>query len=82
MYFTSRRLIVVAEKKVVIDKFPIPLINRLEKHFLAMDTMLTPEQRDLSQRLHRWAEDFCSSRSANLVGRPADRSESIIEIKN
>lgn len=55
------RLIVVAEKKVVIDKFPIPLINRLEKHFLAMDTMLTPGQRDLAQHLHHWAESFCST---------------------
>jgi hypothetical protein len=53
------RLIVVAEKKVVYEKFPIPLINRLEKHFLAMDTMLSDTQRRLAEHLHHWAQDFC-----------------------
>jgi hypothetical protein len=60
----------VAEKKVVIEKFPIPLINRLEKHFLAMDTMLSQEQRELARRLDKWAENFSSSR--NVASRRAD----------
>jgi len=54
------RLIVVAEKQVVYEKFPIPLINRLEKHFLAMSTMLTPEQMEVADRLSKWATDFTS----------------------
>ena len=58
---TSFRLIVVAEKKVVYEKFPIPLINRLEKHFLAMDTMLTEEQRQLADELQHWSEQFCNT---------------------
>jgi hypothetical protein len=60
----------VAEKKVVIENFPIPLINRLEKHFLAMNTMLTDRQRELAQRLQRWAEDFSST---GLAGHRTDR---------
>jgi len=52
---------VVAEKKVVYEKFPIPLINRLEKHFLAMDTMLTEEQRKLADELQRWTEQFSNT---------------------
>ncbi|XP_062573652.1 E3 ubiquitin-protein ligase rnf213-alpha-like, partial [Saccostrea cucullata] len=34
------RLIVVAEKDTVYRQFPIPLINRLEKHFLNISTLL------------------------------------------
>ena len=34
------RLIVIAEDRDVYEKFPIPLINRLEKHYLGMETML------------------------------------------
>jgi hypothetical protein len=45
------------------ETFPIPLINRLEKHFLAMETILTSDQRDLAVRLDRWAKDFCEARS-------------------
>ncbi|XP_061169274.1 E3 ubiquitin-protein ligase rnf213-alpha-like [Saccostrea echinata] len=52
------RLIVVAEKEVVYSKFPIPLINRLEKHFLNISTMLSPVQVRLAQKLQNWAEDF------------------------
>lgn len=65
MWRSVFRLIVVAEKKVVIQNFPIPLINRLEKHFLAMNTMLTPHQRELAQRLQQWAKDFCSTGPAS-----------------
>ncbi|XP_021342051.1 E3 ubiquitin-protein ligase rnf213-alpha-like, partial [Mizuhopecten yessoensis] len=54
------RLIVVAEKQVVYDKFPIPLINRLEKHFLNVSTMLTEQQLELAERLEKWAKDFVS----------------------
>lgn len=59
--FVFVRLIVVAEKQVVYEKFPIPLINRLEKHFLAMDTMLTEDQRKLADKLQHWAEQFCNT---------------------
>ncbi|VDI21571.1 Hypothetical predicted protein, partial [Mytilus galloprovincialis] len=57
------RLIVVAEKQIVYSKFPIPLINRLEKHFLSMVTMLTTRQLHLSRQLLKWSETFCDERS-------------------
>ncbi|XP_052061725.1 E3 ubiquitin-protein ligase RNF213-like [Mytilus californianus] len=53
------RLIVVAEKQIVYDKFPIPLINRLEKHFLSLKTMLTAAQLQLTVKLQEWAHKFC-----------------------
>ncbi|XP_063404431.1 E3 ubiquitin-protein ligase rnf213-alpha-like [Mytilus trossulus] len=56
------RLIVVAEKQIVYDKFPIPLINRLEKHFLSLKTMLTPCQLDLTEKLQEWAQNFCEAK--------------------
>ena len=35
------RLVLIAEDVDVYKKFPIPLINRLEKHYLGTETMLT-----------------------------------------
>ena len=52
------RLIVIAEKEVVYNKFPIPLINRLEKHFLVMSSGLTEPQKQLTKKLKAWVEDF------------------------
>ncbi|KAL5009497.1 hypothetical protein ScPMuIL_011802, partial [Solemya velum] len=56
------RLIVVAEKNVVYKKFPIPLINRLEKHFLTVTTLLDKELLQLKHELEQWAEDFNTPR--------------------
>ncbi|VDI80191.1 Hypothetical predicted protein, partial [Mytilus galloprovincialis] len=56
------RLIVVAEKQIVYDKFPIPLINRLEKHFLSLKTMLTPSHLQLTVKLQEWALQFCKDK--------------------
>jgi len=53
------RLIVVAEKEIVYKKFPIPLINRLEKHVLSLSTMLSVTQLNLAQKLEKWVKDFC-----------------------
>ena len=51
-----RRLIVVAEKQTVYDKFPIPLINRLEKHFLTVNNLLNKEQCRLERQLKDWVQ--------------------------
>ncbi len=56
------RLIVVAEDKEVYEKFPIPLINRLEKHFLGMETMTTDLQRRTVESLKNWAKIFSEIR--------------------
>ncbi|XP_071112375.1 E3 ubiquitin-protein ligase rnf213-alpha-like [Haliotis cracherodii] len=57
------KLIVVAEKQKVYDEFPIPLINRLEKHFLDLNNMMTPEQKQQSEKLSQWAVDFVTPRT-------------------
>ncbi|KAK3585590.1 hypothetical protein CHS0354_036776 [Potamilus streckersoni] len=61
------RLIVVAEKDVVYQKFPIPLINRLEKHFLTVNTMLTQEQGDLAKWLEKWADTFSTDTTSSQL---------------
>jgi hypothetical protein len=50
----------VAEKRVVYKEFPIPLINRLEKHFLTMEGLLRKPQLQLSQQLSVWVKEFSS----------------------
>ena len=57
------RLIVVAEKDVVYERFPIPLINRLEKHLLVMSTGLSDRQTRLVKELEMWIKDFSDAKS-------------------
>ena len=52
------RLIVIAEKDIVYSKFPIPLINRLEKHYLVTLTSLTPAQSRVVDKLREWVTEF------------------------
>ena len=56
------RMIVVAEDKDVREKFPIPLINRLEKHFLGMETLLDLDQKASVQKLQVWVKQFSEVR--------------------
>ena len=55
-------MIVVAEDTDVWDKFPIPLVNRLEKHYLGMETMLKPEQLELVNQMKQWTKQFSEVR--------------------
>jgi hypothetical protein len=52
------RLIIISDKTSVYDskRFPIPLINRLEKHFLSSYTMLNPKELELVNRLDQWVK--------------------------
>ncbi|KAM3876274.1 LOW QUALITY PROTEIN: E3 ubiquitin-protein ligase rnf213-alpha-like [Diretmus argenteus] len=59
------RLIVIEEKEVVYKQFPIPLINRLEKHYLDINTVLRNEQKDTVKELQKWVDDFVSSSQHN-----------------
>ncbi|XP_056372927.1 E3 ubiquitin-protein ligase RNF213 isoform X2 [Hyla sarda] len=52
------RLIVIEEKDVVYKDFPIPLINRLEKHYLDISTYLKKEHKAIVQELEDWVQDF------------------------
>lgn len=57
------RLIVIEEKEVVYKQFPIPLINRLEKHYLDISTVLKNEQKQLVKILEQWVGHFIKSNS-------------------
>ncbi|XP_043570887.1 E3 ubiquitin-protein ligase rnf213-alpha-like isoform X2 [Chiloscyllium plagiosum] len=59
------RLIVIEEKEVVYKEFPIPLINRLEKHYLDINTVLDGNQRDIVEQLKRWVDTFTAAQSRN-----------------
>ncbi|XP_062457519.1 E3 ubiquitin-protein ligase rnf213-alpha-like [Rhea pennata] len=52
------RLIIIEEKNIVYTQFPTPLLNRLEKHCLDMNTILHPQQRELKRDLQKWARLF------------------------
>ena len=61
------RLIVIEEKDVVYKSFPIPLINRLEKHVFEMNSVLTDQQANLVERLREWIARFTTfKRKFNL----------------
>ena len=52
------RLILIAEKDTVYEKFPIPLINRLEKHFVLTRTVLLSWQERVLDALIEWVKQF------------------------
>ena len=53
----------IAEKRTVYSKFPIPLINRLEKHFVLTETILLKWQKEVYDKLMNWIKDFSEVRS-------------------
>ncbi|XP_069729030.1 E3 ubiquitin-protein ligase RNF213 [Phaenicophaeus curvirostris] len=55
------RLIVIEEKDVVYEHFPIPLINRLEKHYLDISTVLDKGQREIVEELKKWVHEFTAA---------------------
>uniref|UniRef100_A0A8C4TU02 RING-type E3 ubiquitin transferase n=1 Tax=Falco tinnunculus TaxID=100819 RepID=A0A8C4TU02_FALTI len=55
------RLIVIEEKDVVYKHFPIPLINRLEKHYLDISTVLDKGQREAVKELEKWVHEFTAA---------------------
>ncbi|KAF6297909.1 hypothetical protein mRhiFer1_000154 [Rhinolophus ferrumequinum] len=52
------RLVVIEEKDVVYKHFPIPLINRLEKHYLDINTVLETWQKNIVEELKVWVHKF------------------------
>lgn len=57
-YFCGDRLILIAEKDTVYDKFPTPLINRLEKHFVLTSSILMPWQEIVLSKFESWIRGF------------------------
>ncbi|XP_021566641.1 E3 ubiquitin-protein ligase RNF213, partial [Carlito syrichta] len=70
------RLIVIEEKDVVYRHFPIPLINRLEKHYLDIHTVLEKWQKSIVDALKLWVGKFIDMKLEHLLGKhnysPAD----------
>ena len=62
----------MAEKNIVYDEFPIPLINRLEKHILTMQTVLSPDEEQMAQQLIAWAEQFLPNKRQRMLNRLAN----------
>ncbi|XP_065845272.1 E3 ubiquitin-protein ligase rnf213-alpha-like isoform X2 [Oscarella lobularis] len=52
------RLILIADRDVVYKDYPIPLINRMEKHFLAMSSILTGQQQRMVDNICLWVKQF------------------------
>ncbi|XP_019862305.1 PREDICTED: E3 ubiquitin-protein ligase rnf213-alpha-like [Amphimedon queenslandica] len=53
------KLILIAEMSTVYEKFPPPLINRLEKHILQAEIVLQEEwQKEVHMKLTFWVEQF------------------------
>ena len=48
----------IAEKTTVYEKFPTPLINRLEKHFVLTETVLLDWQKEVCIELSNWVHQF------------------------
>ena len=61
------RLIVIAPKKYVYDstKFPIPLINRLEKHILTVESILSSRKMDVVKRIREWCDAIANISTHN-----------------
>lgn len=64
----SFKLIIIAEKSAVYDskRFPIPLINRLEKHFLNSSIMLSSDKLELVEQVDQWVRKFATCGSSTL----------------
>ncbi len=61
------RLILIAEKDTVYYKFPTPLINRLEKHFVLTSSILEDWQGKVLSDFERWVQNFSRTRYFQTV---------------
>ncbi|KAG8579470.1 hypothetical protein GDO81_010907 [Engystomops pustulosus] len=74
------RLIVIEEKDIVYKDFPIPLINRLEKHYLDISTFLKREHIGIVQELENWVEMFACIKLQTQKGEDHEYSPSDVFI--
>lgn len=63
----SLRLILIAERNTVYEKFPTPLINRLEKHFVLTSSVLHDWQQEVLQEFEEWIRRFSHVGQTGLV---------------
>ncbi|XP_072001709.1 E3 ubiquitin-protein ligase RNF213-like isoform X2 [Engystomops pustulosus] len=74
------RLIVIEEKDIVYKDFPIPLINRLEKHYLDISTFLKREHMGIVQELENWVQMFTKANVEHLMVKDHEYSPSDVFI--
>ncbi|XP_028423038.1 E3 ubiquitin-protein ligase rnf213-beta isoform X2 [Perca flavescens] len=63
---TNFRLVVVEDQKKVYEHFPMPLINRLEKHRVDRSTDLEPWQHRVLHNLKEWVKEFSGEASEDF----------------
>lgn len=63
---TNFRLVVVEDQKKVYEHFPMPLINRLEKHRVDRSTDLEPWQHRVLHKLKDWVKEFSGEASEDF----------------
>ncbi|CAK6965023.1 E3 ubiquitin-protein ligase rnf213-beta isoform X3 [Scomber scombrus] len=63
---TNFRLVVVEDQKKVYKHFPVPLINRLEKHRVDRSTDLQPWQHRVLHKLRDWVKEFLGEASEDF----------------
>ena len=78
------KLIVLADRRVVLEQFPIPLINRLEKHILYSHLILNDQQNEIRSQMDNWMNQYCSSailssKQNSFVGYHTDTVPLIVE---
>ena len=66
---TMHRLILIAEKTTVYTKFPTPLINRLEKHFVLTSSVLDEWQLQVLHDLEIWMTHFSHVATSDAMRR-------------
>lgn len=76
------RLIIVADKKSVYNpkKYPIPLVNRLEKHLLKIEYILNDKMKRIVERISKWCNDLTAISAKNGSSRQANPRQVFIFI--
>ena len=65
------RLMVLASSEHALQAFPIPLLNRFEKHEVTLQRLLTPGQQAVREKMAAWARTF-STPLARLHARQSE----------
>ena len=65
--FFIYRIILIAQKNTVYEKFPTPLINRLEKHYVVMSSILEEWQKEVLKDFKDWIINFANIRLDDFI---------------
>nr|XP_039269384.1 E3 ubiquitin-protein ligase rnf213-beta-like [Styela clava] len=78
------RLIILEKKDKAYTEYPIPLLNRLEKHLLDSDGLLPESEKDKMVEVQKWTELFVAvdfQKSDSLVGHQKDTVSSTLLLR-